>query len=335
MANGITFLRSGFAVKAAVFAALALGMGVVARSQFVASSEMLAVAVAIDMVVTLPVVYFLLIRTPSVPKITVIAVFFVCTLAASMLLPENETGFLDAVVTYAIPAAEIGVLGYLGFRVYRTRSAFLAERAAGRDMIERLRRAFVREIKPAAIARAAAFEIGTFLIATLGQRRPEGVAVTYHKRNSPRMLLGVFGGVLAVETAVVHILLAMWTPIAAWVATAGSAYLLIQMVAHFRALSCRPITLTEESLFIRCGILGDVEAGLDLIESVEPIGPMQDATGEVFELSPLGPFTQPNVLITFTHPVEVNRPYGLVSKAEKIRLAVDEPEAFSSMLTEK
>src|SRR5690606_29263705 len=97
----------------------------------------------------------------------------------------------------------------------------------------------------------------------------------------------------------------------------------------------RPITVTEDALFIRCGILGDIEAGRDLIGSVEPHGPMKDATDAVFELTPLGPFTQPNILITFTRPVEVNRPYGMVSKIEKIRLAVDEPEAFSSKFTEK
>src|SRR5690606_29276791 len=103
---------------------------------------------------------------------------------------------------------------YLGFRIYRTRAVFLEERAAGRDLIERLRRAFVREIKPAAIGRAAAFEIGTILLAIVGQSRPEGIPFTYHRRNSPRMLLGVFGALLVVETAVVHILLAMWSPLA-------------------------------------------------------------------------------------------------------------------------
>ncbi len=316
--------------RAAIFVSVALTLGLIARSQLVTSSDLLATAVAIDLVVTLPVIYLLLIRKSSVPKTTVVPVFVACTLAASILLPDSQTEFLKIIATYAIPVAEVVVIGYLGFRIYRTRAAFLAEQGAGRDLMERLRNAFVRELKPEFVARAAAFEISTLILAFWGQRRPEGVTFTYHRRDSPRTLLGVFMGLLVAETAVVHILVAMWSPIVAWLATAASVYLLIQMIAHFRGVSSRPITVTKESLFIRCGILGDLEVDLKLVDSVKHIS--ERGTGDIFELGTLGPLTQANVFIEFTRPVAVYKPFGSVSNVQRIAIAVDEPESLREIL---
>ncbi|HMQ03160.1 MAG TPA: hypothetical protein PKD26_04535 [Pyrinomonadaceae bacterium] len=319
------------AVKIAILLSLIGGIVLIARSQLVESSDLMATAVAIDFVVTIPLVYFLVIRRTTVPQISIVPVFLLSVLAAWVLVPDDGRFFLNAVIMYAVPAAELFVFAYLGYRVLRTRKAFLDEKAAGRDLMERLRGAFVKELKPPFVARAAAFELGVLIFAVFKWRAPKAAKFTYHRRNGAVTLLVVFLALLAVETAVVHLLLALWSSVAAWLATAMSFYLAIQMLAHLKALRLRPIELTDPELRLRCGILGDTVIMRKVIESAEPIVQTDDAVDGV-DLVPLGGMSQPNVRLTLSEPTTLFGVYGSKRRGSIIRLCVDDPTGFVNAL---
>lgn len=320
-------LRS--ATKFAILLAVAAAIVLVGQSSLIDASPLVATAVTIDLIFTIPIAYFILIRKTAVPNITVAPVFFVCMATASLTLPEDGRGLFNAIAKFGVPAIELLVLGYIGVRIFRTRRNFVANAFPGRDLMERLRDAFVRELKPAVIARSAAFEVGAFTYAFLKWRRPVS-GLTYHRTGSPVLLMIVFLFLLAAETIVVHILLAMISETLAWIATALSVYFAIQILAHIKAVVLRPIVVTDNELLLRCGILGDAEIRLDNIEKIAISSGSADDDGAEIMLTPVGQLSQPNISIRLFEPVTVYGVYGLEKHVSHIAFTVDEPNRFLS-----
>ncbi len=205
-------------LKAGVLFAILLCSILVAQSSWINVDPLIGTAVTIDLIFSIPIIYFLFIRKTSIPKITVVPVFGLGMLIASLLLPAGERQLLNIALLYAVPLVELSVLVYLAYRVYRTRSAFMAEALLARDVMERLRSAFDREIQPAFVARIAAFELGLFYYTFLARRsKHDANSFTYHRKDGSISILVVFLFLLSAETVVIHILLAQWNSIAAWI----------------------------------------------------------------------------------------------------------------------
>jgi hypothetical protein len=253
-----------------------------------------------------------------------VPVFFVCFFIGSTILPAG-LGVISLVGTFVIPAIELILLVFLGLRIFRTRRAFALGKNYGLDLMENLRRAFEVEVKPAAIARAVAFEVGVFAYLLFAWRRPRTAGYTYHQNSSPRLLLVIFLFLLAVETLGAHILISLWNPTIAWIATGLSLYFCIQLTAHFKAMAIRPIVITDTLLMIRCGILGDASIPRSAIKRVSSVG---GDGPEGLDLLPLGGMSQPNVQIELSEPNWVYGVYGMRKEAILIRVSVDEPSEF-------
>ncbi|MGD9588195.1 MAG: hypothetical protein AB7Q37_06085 [Pyrinomonadaceae bacterium] len=320
-----------WAIKICILLSLLAGLIAISQSSLMAADDLIPTALAIDFLVTFPVVYFLLIRKTAVPRITVVPIFFACFFIASSVLPDG-VGPLSFAAVIAIPAIELLGLSYLGFRIYRTRKAYLDERSDGRDLMERLRNAFTRELKPPALARAAAFEIAVLVYALAAWRKKSEAGFTYHRQNSPILILSIFVFLISAETVVFHLLFATWSETLAWIATALSAYFGLQIFAHTKALRLRPIVVTETEVRLRCGILGDAVIPREAIESAERITQVDDAD-EGTDLLPLGGMSQPNVCLTLLEPITIFGVYGRKRRGSLIRLSVDDPAAFVTALT--
>lgn len=320
-------------VKAGLFFAFVSTILTIATSQWAASEPLLASAAAVDLIFAIPVAYFILIRRSSIPKVTVLPVFFASVTAAYFLIPQIGQGVVSAVVNYALPAVEIVALGYIVLRLGRIVRAYRQTNDEGLDVIERLRSAFERELKPPFVARAASFELGVFIFAFIKWRRPKPPSANfetfaYHRANGSVQLLAVLLFLLAAETIIVHILLAMWSPTAAWVVTALSIYFAIQVFAHLNALLLRPILVTENELLLRCGILGDAMIRLDHIYSADKAVSQTDDKIPSAILTPLGQMSQPNVTIHLSTETKLNGIYGIAKPIKTVSFRVDEPERF-------
>lgn len=323
--NELTANTFRWALKVAVLVSILGGLIAISQSSLLAADEFIPIALAFDLLISIPVIYFLMIRKTAVPRITVVPVFFACFLIASAVLPEG-IAFLGYAGLILIPAVELVGITYLGFRIYRTRRAYLGENDTRLDTIERLRRAFEREMKPVAVARVAAFEIGVIAYLLFIWRKPAGTSFSYHRLNGAQVLLTVLLFVLVVETIGLHLLLSLWSDTVAWVATALSIYLTIQIVAHLKAVSLRPIVVTDRAVLIRCGILGDAAIPRRIVESAEAINGTDETPA--FDLLPLGVMSQPNVSLNLREPVAVYGIYGIKNDATVLRISVDDPTTF-------
>lgn len=317
-------------IKIGIFLSLPAGLVAISQSSLMAADEIIPTALAIDFLFTLPIVYFLLIRKTAVPRATVIPVFFGCFLIASSVVPGDLT-FMSLAAVVLIPAVELAGLGYVGFRIFRTRKAYLGEQADGSDLMERLRNAFTRELKPPALAQAAAFEVAALVYALVAWRRKSEAGFTYHRQNSPILILSLFLFLIVAETVALHLLIALWSEMLAWIATALSVYFALQIFAHMKALRLRPIVVMKSEVRLRCGILGDAVIPRVLIESAERITQVKDAEDGI-DLLPVGGMSQPNVCLTLREPIAIFGVYGMKRRGRLIRLCVDDPPAFLTAL---
>lgn len=287
-------------------------------------------AITIDMLFTLPIAYFFFIRKTAIPNYSVLLVFGASAVTASFLLPSNERELFNIVVLYAVPAIELCALGFVGWRVFRTRRSYMSESLPGRDLFERSRAAFTKELHPAFAARVMAFELSAIVYAFFKWRsKSDEKSFTYHKKISSTLLLGLFLFLLGAETAVFHVLIAKWNLTAAWVVTATSAYLGFQVFAHLKALRLRPITFAENGLLLfRCGLLGDTAIDLNAVAKIELIGNLSDAPVGALTIRPLGTFSQPNVQIHLNGTHTFSGFYGIQTQFNSISFYVDEPTQF-------
>lgn len=78
---------------------------------------------------------------------------------------------------------------------------------------------------------------------------------------------------MVIDIPLAHLLLHyIWSPTAAWVATALTVWGLLYLVADYRATLVRPVSLAADALLVRCGALAaDVAIPYALIASVQRV----------------------------------------------------------------
>ena len=80
----------------------------------------MAVGVTIDLTISAPLIYLLLIRKTDIPKITVIPFFTGGILIASYILPIEQQYSLGMIKLWLLPVVELVALFYIGSLVRKT-----------------------------------------------------------------------------------------------------------------------------------------------------------------------------------------------------------------------
>ena len=136
---------------------------------------------------------------------------------------------------------------------------------------------------------------------------------------------------MAVELPIAHGLLRPWSPALAWTVTALSLYGLLFAWAESRATRWRPISLFNDCLQLREGVLLDVALPLSCIAAVERLeGPVARQRGR-WRLAGMGRCNLRLRLHTGT------RLPGLTGwhEVHEICLGVDEPARLMAALTQR
>jgi len=180
-----------------------------------------------DMVILVPLSYYLLIvRRSGHSLVRVAPAVVVSMLVASMVLPAGHRGALHLLEAVAVPV-ELGLLAWVVWRAARVLRE--ARRTGGSDPLEQFRSAAFELLRSSRAAGVFATEISVFYY-SLGSWRAEPHhvmgkrAFTHHRRSGQAGIVLGFVVLLAVEGVAVHLLLSMWSVLAAWIFTLTSVY---------------------------------------------------------------------------------------------------------------
>jgi hypothetical protein len=209
--------------------------------------------------------------------------------------------------------------------VLRVRRVVLTARAARHEgPIGSIEAGLIAARLPARLASIVASELAVVGLALTGWfRRPPRGAMSM-RSTGWLTYVGVFGLLLILETVVAHILLAkMWSPVAAWVATAGSLYMLLWLIGDAQAIRLHPVVVDGEKLRVMIGVRWRTAIPLSAIASVTEIKTVPDGALDLALI-------EPTVLVTLREPVVVRGMLGIRREADRLALTIDDPKAFAA-----
>ena len=313
--------RTATATAAAGVAAVYLACAAIATSGLPARAPtVIPAALAFDLIATAAVVtWWLGVRRAGWPRWTVAVAAGAGRLAAWRLIPAGA-GVL--VVVLAVEAVVVATA------VMRSRTIARVARAhPGPGPVAALEAGLRAADVPARLVPLLATEL-TVLGLGLGgwvRRAPAGRGFAMHRRKSWAAIVAVLLGLIAVEGAAVHVMLAGWSPVAAWLATASSLYAALWLAADYHALRLYPLEVTADAVRVAVGLRWRVELPRAAITAVA-----------LTEAAPSGALAatvvEPTVLVTLDRPVVARGLLGRSRRVTAVALTVDEPAQFAAAL---
>jgi hypothetical protein len=308
-----------------VFAAAAVAINLIAFLMVrLAPRPAVEAGAALDVAVTIPALYFLLIVRGGVqPSITVLPLCLLGVLRAT---------YLAQGIAWARPAVGACVeLALVTLIVLRMRRGWA--HARGKDSPDALERMEIaaREVVPSRrLAAVLASEMAVFYYAFAAWRRvpdvPAGArAFSIHEQSGVAALFGVLGGVSVMEAALVHLVVTRWSVAAAWGLTALSGYGTAWLTAMARAFVLRPVLVEGGELVVRGGLMWTVRVPLHTIDTIERGGAKCGLRVPVA--------SEPTVSLRLSEAVTARGMYGMTRQVTSIGLAVDDPEGLVQALT--
>lgn len=135
-----------------------------------------------------------------------------------------------------------------------------------------------------------------------------------------------------------HLLLRIWSPLAAWIMTLCDLQVFLYVIADYRAIRREPLILGEQKMHIQKGIRGMVSVDYGLIKTIQRVKKQpKEMKKSSFNLSPVGSLfgDEPQFEMLLKDPVTVIRLLGIKKNVERIYIKVDEPGAFLKAITQK
>lgn len=291
----------------------------------------LSIGVTLDFIITIPLIYFLLIRKKEIPKITVASVFVVCVLLASVVLPMEHQNLLTQIKIIAIPLVELCIVGFVLMKARRIIGDLKKNKNQAIDFFDALKVACSAAL-PSRIGNVLATEIAVvhYAFNFLGKKEKTENEFTYFNKSGIKATVWVFIMLIFVETGVTHLLVERWNVTVAWVLTFLSLYTCLQVFALLRSMDHRLISINEEKgiLNLKYGFFNQAVIKIREIEQVEINRRSLPEDKSIVQFSPLGMLDTHNIIIRLKSEHVLNRIYGLEKKYTAIAIYVDDKERF-------
>ena len=304
---------------------------------FTKAPQTLALAVTLDLVITLPVIYFLAVRKRNIPNISVIPFTVLMLVLGSFIIPMSYHKYLDLAKMILIPAAELFAIGYL---VYTTRSIIAEYKKAGNkntDFLSALKIGVKKIIRNNKISEIMSTEIAVMYYAFIMRIKNKSLndspnVFPYTKRNGSAAIVAALCFVILVEAVALHVLVSQWNFLAAWILTFSSLYVLVHLIGNYRASKARPILIEDNMLILRSGLLSEISLPYNMIEDISLSSKDLPYKQKHLRMNFLGGH---NFIIRLNEECESVHLYGIRKKNKIITLYVDDKYGFEKIIRTK
>ncbi len=289
------------------------------KSSFLNGNDTLSFAITADLLLTVPLVYFLLIRKSEIPNTTAIPVMIIGLLVGSYFLPQESQSYLSIFKTWALPVIEISILTYVVIKVRNVIRKYKTLKGITPDFFNTLKNTCY-EILPKKLVLPFATEVAVFYYGFINWKtRETGYnEFTYHKKSGTPALFYAVILIIAVETIAIHLLLTRWSIIAAWVLTTLSFYTAIQVFGFAKSLTRRPISINQDSLTLKYGILNEVEIPFSDIDKIELSSGKNYPVNNLVNLISI-----PTVQPIFSKPFGIENTMNIIFDRIRIYICID------------
>ncbi|WP_042166818.1 hypothetical protein [Paenibacillus gorillae] len=299
----------------------------------------LAYAILFDFMLVVPLLYWLLVIRRSGRKLkAVLPLPVLGGLAAWFILPSSMKGAVWHTIwpiELLVVTAEAAIIFYEVRLIVRVVKRFRQIRRTEANTGEAIRVAVQDVLGSGKLASVLMHDASMiyYLFFSWGARnrmrqQTEGdsYSFTYHKETNQVLMAAFATKIIIMESIVVHLLLAMWSPIAAWIVTISEIWLLMLLWADTRAAVLQPIRMDGEGIRLRYGLRLQGNLKWSDIASID-----WSKTGYELDKAELkrsaGPMLgTPNVKLELHREKRIERFLFLPKQTRVIYLKVDEPQ---------
>ena len=306
----------------------------IAKSSFFRlNPDRLAIGITFDILLTVPFVYFLLIRKTTIPKITIVPFLIFGIIICSIILPSENQYYLNLFKTWGLPIVELSVLSFVIYNVKKGIKNYKKKKHLSFDFFTTLKNTCY-EILPRNVVIPVVTEIAVFYYGFLYWKKRElkENEFSYHKDSGTITLLIAIIFIIAIETVAFHFLLLKWSNIAAWILTFLSIYSAIQIFGFLKSMFKRPISIENNKLYLRYGIMNEATIELKEIDSMEISSKDIELNKETRKLSFLGELESHNVIIRLKNKNTLIGLYGIKKKFKVLALYIDNKNEFKNQI---
>ncbi len=304
-------------------------------SAFITNTNTLSIGITFDLLLTIPIVYFLLIRKTSVPKTTVVPFLIIGMVICSLILPSENQYYLNLFKTWVFPIVELSIVSYIIYKVRNAVKRYQLNKNENIDFFTTLKNTCY-EILPKSVVIPVVTEIAVFYYGFIywKKRKLNENEFSYHKESGTVALLIATIFIIAIETVTLHIFLEKWSVTVAWILTFLSIYSGIQLLGFLKSLSKRPIVIENNKLLLRYGIMNETTIDINTIDSIEISSKDIEEDSATRKLSFLGELEGHNVIIRLKQENELTGLYGIKRKYMNIALHVDKKVEFTDSIND-
>lgn len=292
-------------------------------------------AITFDLLITAPLVYYFLIRKSKIPVTTVVPILIVGLIVGKYILPIENQYYLNLFKIWGLPIVELLVLSFIIIRVRRSINIYKQKKQGNADFYATLKET-CSELIPQKMVPFFATEIAVIYYGFLNWKKysPKPNEFTYHRNSGTTSLIAAIIFIVLIETFVLHILIVRWSNVAAWILSALSIYTAVQLFGFLKSLSQRPITISDDYLFIRYGILAETEIKLQDIDLIDLSKSDIKADDQTKKLSAFGELESHNTIIRLKKEYSLFSLYGIRKRFINLALYLDDKNEFKNKIEE-
>ncbi|MBE9916802.1 hypothetical protein G8C92_22550 [Paenibacillus donghaensis] len=314
------------------------------KAPFASDQRVLSYALLIDYVLVIPLMYWLLIvRKKGGGVLKALQIILPCAVLAWFALPASGRELLTnaSLPLKLLIAAFEALVIFIEVKIaYGLVKRYREVRLMESSTAEALRISVTKgRNKPSVLASLIVNDLLMVYYLFFSWKRkgvPSQLGVlsfTYHRKSGQMLLAAVFTHIIVIEAFAMHLLVANWSAIAAWILTGADIWLLSHLWADSRASALQPLEVRENQLRIRYGMRIQADIPYDCIARVDTALEFHPDKAE--SKHAVLPVVTPNVRIKLSKQMEVQSLLFLPRKVDTIFLAVDEREDFAGILREK
>lgn len=306
--------------------------GLLLSSSFLLESESMVMAITLDFCITVPLLYYVAIRKSNIPLITVLSVFVLCLIFASILIPVAHQGLLSQIKFFAVPVVELGVITF----VFLNARSVIKQMKLTDQKVEWYDALLMscKKVLPDRVGTILATEISVIYYSffvwkkkNLGEHE-----FTYFYKSGVKSIIGAFIFLIIIETVAIHMVVDQWSARVAWILTALSLYTCLQVWALLKSMDQRYtyFDYENEQLILRYGFFNQSTIPFSKIIGIEANKRTLPSDKSVVEFSPLGLLDSHNMILSLNELHSMDKVYGFKKKYQKLALYIDEKENFIS-----
>lgn len=302
---------------------------------FTEKANHLSLAITLDVVIGIPVLfYFFVIRKFQLKLATILVAYLAAVGVAGWILPNEYEGYL-AWFEFSLIFSEAILVGFLVFNIRKIIKQYRIESELRSDFILNLEASLRKVIGKAAgavVGEVAMLRYAFFFWKIKSEHLPTQYPYTVHEKSGVAAMMGALMMATIAEATAVHLLLASWNYTVAIVLLLLSIYSFIFLIGYLVAIYKRPTIIENNQLTLRIGFVWYTVIDFDNIERVEVVKRIDEEDKSILNIAS-SILTSPNILITLKEPVTITWLYGMKKTSTKLAIFMDERDKFVKELT--